>query len=52
MIGQITAMAAEVVGGRRGATLAGLGWTADCGGWSPGYPRRCTCRRGGPPHPG
>ena len=51
MIGQITAVAIEVASGRRGATLAGPGWTAYCGGWSLGWPRRCTCRGGGPPHP-
>ena len=52
MIGQITEMATEVAGGRRGAALAGPGWTVDCGGWSPGWLRQCACRRGGPPHPG
>ena len=52
MIGQITAVAAEVAGRRRGAVLAGPGWTSDFGGWSPSWPRRCECRRGGPPHLG
>ena len=52
MIDQITTVAAEVAGGRRGVVLAGLGWTADYGGWLPGWPRRCACRCGGPPHPG
>ena len=50
MIGQIIVVAAEVAGGRRGAVLAFLRWIADCGGWSPGWPRRCACRHGGPPH--
>ena len=52
MIGQITAVVAKVVGGRRGAALAGLRWTADCGGWSPSWSRRCACQRGVPPHLG
>ena len=38
MIGQITAVVAEVVGGRRGAVLAGPGWISNCRGWSPGWP--------------
>ena len=52
MISQIIAVEIEVAGGRRGAALAGPGWTADCRGWSLDYPRRCACQRGGPPHPG
>ena len=39
MIGQITAVATEVAGGRRGVALAGSGGTADYRGWSPGWPR-------------
>ena len=52
MIGQITAVAVAVAGGRRGAALAGPGWIADYGGWSPSWPRRCACRLGEPPRLG
>ena len=45
-------MAVEVACERRGAGLADLGGTADCGGWLPGYARRCTCQLGGHPYPG
>ena len=38
-------------GGRQGATLVGPRGTADSGGWSPGWLRRCACWHGGPPHP-
>ena len=38
MIGRITAVAMEVASEGRGAVRAGPRWTADCGGWSLGWP--------------
>ena len=37
MIDGITSAAVEVAGRGRGDSRAGPGWTADCGGWSPGW---------------
>ena len=38
MISGITAVAVEVADGERRVARAGLGWTTDYGGWSPGWP--------------